>query len=101
MALFVIYFGIVAFKETSDFQKQRRVYVANDHFTGSVMNFAGSDEFLTKSGVLSEDTILVIHTYGPNIPFVRMNRVGLAVEGHSPDDIDRGLNWKWDYVVFQ
>lgn len=101
MALFVVYFGIVSFKETADFQKQKRVYVANDHFTGSVMNFAGSDEFLTKSGVSREDTILVIHTYGPNIPFVRMNRVGLAVEGHSPDDIDRGLNWKWDYVVFQ
>ncbi len=101
MALFVIYFGIVAFRETSDFQKQRRIYVANDHFTGTVINFEGSDAFLTKSGVAREDTILVIHTYGPNIPFVRMNRVGLAVEGHSPDDIDRGLNWKWDYVVFQ
>lgn len=101
MVLFVTYFGIVAFKETSNFQKQRRVFVANDHFTGSVMNFEGSDEFLSKSGVAREDTILVIHAYGPNIPFVRMNRVGLAVVGHSLDDIDRGLSWKWDYVVFQ
>ena len=101
MALFVIYFGIVSFRETSDFQKQRRVFAANDHFTGSVINFEGSDEFLTRSGVAREDTILVIHAYGPNIPFIRMNRVGLAVMGHEPDDIDRGLNWKWDYVVFQ
>lgn len=101
MALFVIYFGIVSFRETSDFQKQRRLFTANDHFTGSVINFEGSDEFLTESGVGREDTILVIHAYGPNIPFIRMNRVGLAVVGHEPDDIDRGLNWKWDYVVFQ
>jgi hypothetical protein len=101
MALFVIYFGIISFRETSEFQKQRRLFVANDHFTGSVMNFEGSDEFLTKSGVAREDTILVIHAYGPNIPFIRMNRVGLAVVGHEPDDIDRGLSWKWDYVVFQ
>lgn len=101
MALFVIYFGIVSFRETSEFQKQRRLFTANDHFTGSVINFEGSDEFLTRSGVAREDTILVIHAYGPNIPFIRMNRVGLAVMGHEPDDIDRGLNWKWDYVVFQ
>ena len=101
MALFVIYFGIVSFRETSDFQKQRRLFTANDHFTGSVINFEGADEFLTKSGVAREDTILVIHAYGPNIPFIRMNRVGLAVMGHEPDDIDRGLNWKWDYAVFQ
>ena len=101
MALFVAYFGIVSFKETSNFQKERRVFVANDHFTGSVINFEGSDEFLTKSGVSSEDTILVIHTYGPNIPFIQMNRVGFAVEGHDTGDIDRGLSWKWDYVVFQ
>lgn len=101
LGLFVTYFGIVAFKESSEFQKQRRVYVANDHFTGSGLNFEGSDEFLTKSGVAREDTILVIHTYGPNIPFIRMNRVGLAVGGNNPDDIDRALNWKWDYVVFQ
>ncbi|MNJ88813.1 hypothetical protein D3C87_63700 [compost metagenome] len=101
MALFVIYFGIVAFKETTAFQKQRRVFVANDQFTGSGINFEGSDEFLTKAGVGREDTILVIHAYGPNIPFIKMNRVGLAVVGHTPDDIDRGLNWKWDYVVFQ
>lgn len=101
MALFVIYFGIVSFRETSDFQKQRRLFTANDHFTGSVIHFEGSDEFLTRSGVAREDTILVIHAYGPNIPFIRMNRVGLAVMGHEPDDIDRGLNWKWDYVVFQ
>lgn len=101
MALFVIYFGIVAFKETTAFQKQRRVFTANDQFTGSGINFEGSDEFLTKCGVGREDTILVIHAYGPNIPFIKMNRVGLAVVGHTPDDIDRGLNWKWDYVVFQ
>ncbi len=101
MALFVIYFGIVSFRETSEFQKQRRLFTANDHFTGSVIHFEGADEFLTKSGVAREDTILVIHAYGPNIPFIRMNRVGLAVVGHEPDDIDRGLNWKWDYVVFQ
>lgn len=101
MALFVIYFGILVFRETSDFQEQRRVFVANDHFTGTVMNFEGSDEFLTKSGVGHEDTILVIHAYGPNIPFIRMDRVGLALMGHAPEDIDRGLSWKWDYVVFQ
>ncbi|WP_343634837.1 glycosyltransferase family 39 protein [Fluviicola sp.] len=101
MALFVIYFGMISFRETSDFQDQRRVFVASDHFTGSVMNFEGSDEFLTKSGVAREDTILVIHTYGPNIPFIFMNRVGLAVVGHEPDDINRALSWKWDYVVFQ
>lgn len=101
MALFVIYFGIVSFRETAEFQKQRRVYVASDHFTGSVMNFKGSDEFLTGQGVAREDTILVIHTYGPNIPFILMDRVGLAVVGHSPDDINRALSWKWDYVVFQ
>lgn len=101
MALFVAYFGIVSFREDSEFQKQRRVFVANDHFTGSGINFTGSDEFLTESGVSREDTILVMHAYGPNIPFIKMNRVGLAVVGHNPDDIDRGLNWKWDYVVFQ
>jgi hypothetical protein len=101
MALFVAYFGIVAFKEDSNFQKQRRVFVANDRFTGSGINFTGSDEFLTESGVSREDTILVMHAYGPNIPFIKMNRVGLAVVGHNPNDIDRALSWKWDYVVFQ
>lgn len=101
MALFVIYFGMLTFRETSDFQQQRRFFMAGDHFTGTVMNFEGSDEFLSKSGVAREDTILVIHAYGPNIPFVQMNRIGLAVVGHNPDDIERGLNWKWDYVVFQ
>jgi hypothetical protein len=101
MALFVIYFGIVSFKETAEFQKQRRVFIASDHYTGTVMNFKGSDQFLTQAGVSANDTILVIHAYAPNIPFILMNRVGLAVVGHSPEDIDRGLNWNWDYVVFQ
>lgn len=101
LALFVAYFGIVAFQETATFQKERRLYVANDRFTGSVINFTGSDEFLTKSGVGREDTILVIHAYGPNIPFVLMNRVGLAVVGKNPVDIKTGMDWKWDYVVFQ
>lgn len=101
MALFVAYFGIVAFKETHTFQKERRLYVANDHFTGTVINFTGSDEFLTKSGVSREDTMLVIHAYGPNIPFVLMDRVGLAVVGKNPIDIQTGMSWKWNYVVFQ
>ncbi|MGV3610896.1 MAG: ArnT family glycosyltransferase [Fluviicola sp.] len=101
LALFVIYFGIVSFKETAQFQKDRRIYVASDHFTGTVKHFEGSDAFLTKSGVAREDTVLVIHAFGPNIPFVQMNRVGLALVGHSPEDIDRALSWKWDYVVFQ
>lgn len=101
MALFVAYFGIVAFQETHTFQKERRLYVANDRFTGSVINFTGSDEFLTKAGVSREDTMLVIHTYGPNIPFVLMDRVGLAVVGKNPVDIRTGMSWKWNYVVFQ
>lgn len=101
MALFVIYFGIVAFRETTAFQEQRRVFTANDQFTGSGIHFEGSDEFLTKAGVGREDTMLVIHAYGPNIPFIKMNRVGLAVVGHTREDIERGLSWKWDYVVFQ
>lgn len=101
MALFVIYFGIIAFRETAQFQKDRRIYVANDYFTGTVKNFEGSDAFLTKSGVAREDTILVIHAFGPNIPFIQMNRVGLALVGQSPEDIDRALTWKWDYLVFQ
>ncbi|WP_148235410.1 ArnT family glycosyltransferase [Fluviicola taffensis] len=101
IGILVVYFGIRAFEETERVQKERRVYFAGDHFTGTGINFAGSDEFLTKSGVLREDTILVIHADGPNIPFIKMNRVGLAVVGHTKDDINRGLSWKWDYVVFQ
>lgn len=101
LALLVLNFGIVSFQETVAFQKQRRVYTSGDWFTGTGIHFEGSDEFLTRAGVSREDTILVIHAYGPNIPFIKMNRIGLAVVGHSPDDINRGLDWKWNYVVFQ
>lgn len=101
LKLFVIYFGIVSFKSSTAFQKERCIYVADDHFTGSVINFEGADSFLTHSGVDRQDTILVIHSSGPNIPFIQMNRVGLVVVGHEPADIIRSLSWKWDYVVFQ
>lgn len=101
IGILVVYFGIRAVEESMNVQETRRVFTAGDHFTGGGINFTGSDEFLTKSGVSREDTILVIHADGPNIPFIKMNRVGLAVVGHTRDDIDRALNWKWDYVVFQ
>lgn len=102
LMLLSIVFGYFAFIETRNFQEDRNLVNDWDTISGTVMNFEDSEKWLDELGIPKSAKIMVMHAYGPNIPFVLMNRTGYACkEYHEVNEFENALNWNWDYVVFQ
>ncbi len=94
----ISYFLILGVK---DFQHYRRATGDWDRATITYENFSDSDAFLDSVGVSQTAKILVIDAYGTNLPFLQMRRKGYAVLVTSPENIQTGLQEKYDYVVIQ
>lgn len=97
-----VVFGYFAFIETRNFQNDRAFISDWDTVSGTVLNFENAETWLNELGIPKSAKIMVMHAYGPNIPFVLMNRTGYACKEYKDSsEFKRALNWNWDYVVFQ
>lgn len=72
-----------------------------DRYQATINNFSNADEFLTNNKVPNTASILVIDAYSPNIPFILMNRKGFSVITTSKAEIDKALQYPFDFVVLQ
>ena len=72
-----------------------------DRYQATINNFDDADNFLTQNKVPYEAHILVIDAYSPNIPFLLMNRKGFSVITTSKAEIDKALQFPFDFVVLQ
>lgn len=72
-----------------------------DRYHTSVKNFEGTDAWLSQNKVSPQARILVIDAYAPNMPFILMNRKGFSVITTSFNEIERALEYPFDYMVLQ
>jgi hypothetical protein len=72
-----------------------------DRVAATTSNFEGSAEFLDALKIKRDATILVLDAYAPNIPFLLLRRKGFAVLSTSKENLQKALQWNFDYIVIQ
>ncbi len=82
-------------------QKERRVTGYWDRTGAMIKNFQNSSELLDSLNISKESKILVLDANAPNIPFILMERKGYVVMSTKKENIERVLNWDYDYLVYQ
>ncbi len=82
-------------------QKSKKVTGFWSRANTTIDNFQDSKLLLNSSNVNTNDKILVLDAYAPNIPFILMDRYGYVVMTTSKENIKESLSWKYDYLVFQ
>lgn len=82
-------------------QIQRHTYSYWNKTSTVMKNFEGAAAFLDSVEVLPGAKILVPGAKAPNIPFIQMERKGYAIMRPNAENIERALEWDFDYMVFQ
>ncbi len=72
-----------------------------DRYQSTINNFTNADAFLTQNKVPQTSRILVIDAYSPNIPFILMHRKGFSVINTSKAEIEKALQYPFDFIVLQ
>jgi len=62
-------------------------------------SYLDSQVLLEKHNVLQTDKILVFAPYAPNMPLLLMNKTGYSVQNTALINIDRVLQWDFDWIV--
>lgn len=95
-------FGITAFLMLlGGWSKLRERYEPNpnDLVSRTIAAFASAPELLDRNHVPKDAKILVFGAYGPNAPFMMMDRKGYSVDHIDPDFFKTILTWDIDYVM--
>jgi hypothetical protein len=82
-------------------QKERRVTGYWDRTGAMIKNFQNSSELLDSIGIPKDSKIFVLDASAPNIPFILMERKGYVTMSTKKENIERVLNWDFDYLVYQ
>ncbi len=82
-------------------QKERRVTGYWDRTEAMINSFKGSSQFLDSLNISEDAKMLVLDASAPNIPFILMDRKGYVVMKSSKENIERTLEWDYDYLVYQ
>jgi hypothetical protein len=82
-------------------QKERRVTGYWDRTGAMIKNYQNSSELLDSLGIPKESKIFVLDASAPNIPFILMERKGYVTMSTKKENIERVLNWDFDYLVYQ
>ncbi|MFA6400233.1 MAG: glycosyltransferase family 39 protein [Salinivirgaceae bacterium] len=82
-------------------QENRRDTGSWDKTESLIQNYDGSSKFIDSIGVSKDSKILVLDAVVPNIPFILMQRKGFVVMSTSRENIEKVLQWEYDYIVFQ
>jgi len=64
-------------------------------------NFEGTEAFLDSLGVSKDAKILVMDAYAPNLPFILMNRKGMAIISTTVRNLDEAMKWNFDLLALQ
>ncbi len=64
-------------------------------------NFSGTEKFLDSLGVSKAAKILVLDAYAPNLPFLLMNRKGMAIMSTTVRNLDETMKWHYDLLALQ
>lgn len=98
MLLGFIYIGFSAFTGREKLT-ERYIQWANDDVTKTINAFHNSHLFLQKHGVPKDAKIMVFGCYGPNAPFLMMDRKGYCIDFTKQKEVESALTWDIDYVV--
>lgn len=82
-------------------QEQRRETGSWDKTEATINNYHNSSHFLDSLGISKSSKILVLDAVAPNIPFLLMQRKGYAVMDTKKENLERALEWDFDYIVIQ
>jgi hypothetical protein len=82
-------------------QKQRRETGPWDRTEITINNYNNASSFLDSIGISKSSKILVLDAVAPNIPFLLMQRKGYAVMHTKRENLERALEWNFDYIVIQ
>lgn len=82
-------------------QEQRRETGFWDKTEATINNYHHSSHFLDSLGIAKSSKILVLDAVAPNIPFLLMQRKGFAVMDTKKENLERALEWDFDYIVIQ
>ncbi len=64
-------------------------------------NFIGTGAFLDSLGISKDAKILVMDAYAPNLPFLLMDRKGMAIMSTTVRNLDEAMKWKFDLLALQ
>jgi len=67
----------------------------------TVRNYEGSESFLRSKNIPENAKLLVVGHFGPNIPFIKMNRKGYLIKNATPYHFNRSKKWGIDYYIFE
>ena len=73
----------------------------NSPYEKTRVNFENSHNTLDSLNISKNKKILLIDSYCTNLAFIGMNRKGFCIRHTSYNNIQRALNWKYDYIITQ
>ncbi len=85
--LLVFYFGYKA-RDWSPLEKTRK-------------NFANANTVLDSLQIPTSAKVLLIDSYSPNLAFIQLNRKGYCVMDTTKDNIQKAMQWNYDYIITQ
>lgn len=97
----VIILSLPLFLLSNNIQKDRSITGYWARAQSTIENFTDSKPYLDSLEIASNDKILVLDAYAPNIPFILMDRYGYVVMTTSKENIAQALSWDYDYLIFQ
>lgn len=97
----LIIFSILFIFRSIDVQVKRYAFDPYNQIEASITDYANASAFFDSLGISPESHILVLNSYTPNIPLIRMNRKGYFLYNAKPGEITEYFNRNWDYAVVQ
>lgn len=87
--------------EANNFQMDRRIVNDWDENYNMVQDYKNSEFYMDKIGVPKDAKIFVIDAFGPNYPFLLLNRRGYYMRTEHTDRFLNVLSWKAPYIIYQ
>lgn len=97
----ILLFSIPILISAKNSQNERRVTGYWDKTTATTNNFKDAESFLDSIGVPKNAKMLVLDASTTNIPFILMNRKGYPIISTKKQNIEKSLEWNYDYLVVQ
>ncbi len=86
---------------TLDAQVQRKETGSWDKTLDVIHSYSNGDQVLEQLNIPRDAKLLVLDSEAPNIPFILLRRYGYSVHFLSKDNIEKKLDWDYDYIVMQ
>lgn len=90
---------VLAYLSASNKQIKRRDTGSWDQQEIQAHQFDASKPFIKELNLKKDDKILVLGSATTNIPLIKLDHKGYTIINTSKENIQKALNWDWNYVV--